>query len=113
MLRHELPAPLGFGTCDKYQQVGTRGAQLAARGQHAVDLVLKLAKDAGITLYEELFTEVQLWQADEAFITNTTMEIMPVTRVDDQVVGMGAPGELTRRLASAYKEEVRRCLETR
>jgi branched-chain amino acid aminotransferase len=77
------------------------------------DLVMKLAAGLGITVYEELFTEVQLWQADEVFITNTTMEIMPVTRVDDQVVGMGAPGELTRRLASAYKEEVRRCLETR
>lgn len=75
------------------------------------DLVMKLAEGIGITVFEELFTEVQLWQADEAFITSSIMEILPVTRVDEHVVGTGAAGGVTRRLASAYKEEVRRCLK--
>ena len=76
------------------------------------DLVLKLAKDAGITLYEEMFTEVQLWQADEAFITNTTMEVMPVTKVDDHVIAGGKPGAVTTKLMAAYRQEVIRCLGT-
>ena len=77
------------------------------------DLVIKLAEGLGITVFEELFTEEQMRQADEAFITNTTMEVMPVTQVDEKTVGSGLPGEITRRLARAYREEVGRCLRAR
>ena len=76
------------------------------------DLVIRLAEKSGITVYEEIFTEVQLWQADEVFITNTTMEIMPVTDVDGHIIDGGAPGGITARLMAAYKEEVKRCLQT-
>lgn len=76
------------------------------------DLVIRLAEKGGITVYEEIFTEVQLWRADEVFITNTTMEIMPVTGVDGHIIGGGAPGGITARLMAAYKEEVKRCLQT-
>ena len=76
------------------------------------DLVIRLAHEADITLYEELFTEVQLWQADEAFITNTTMEVMPVTRVDDHTIAGGSPGAVTKRLMASYRQEVIRCLGT-
>ena len=76
------------------------------------DLVVRLAEKNGITVYEEMFTEVQMWQADEVFITNTTMEVMPVTDVDGHIIDGGAPGGITTRLMAAYKEEVKRCLQT-
>jgi branched-chain amino acid aminotransferase len=76
------------------------------------DLVIRLAEKAGVTVFEEMFTEVQLWQAEEAFITNTTMEVMPVAEVDGHRIGSGFPGPVTAKLAAAYKEEVKRCLET-
>ena len=76
------------------------------------DLVIRLAEKSGITVYEEIFTEVQLWQADEVFITNTTMEVMPVTDVDGHIIDGGAPGGITTRLMAAYKEEFKRCLQT-
>ena len=76
------------------------------------DLVIRLSEKIGITVYEEMFTEVQLWQADEVFITNTTMEVMPVTEVDGHIVDGGVPGGVTARLMAAYKEEVKRCLQT-
>jgi branched-chain amino acid aminotransferase len=75
------------------------------------DLVLRLAENLGITVYEELFTEAVLSEADEVFITNTTMEIMPVREVGDKVIG--PPGKVTKMLAEAYKQEVLRCLKTR
>ncbi|MGC2423041.1 MAG: branched-chain-amino-acid transaminase [Nitrospirota bacterium] len=75
------------------------------------DLVLRLAETLGITVYEELFTEATLGEADEVFITNTTMEIMPVREVGDKVIG--PPGRVTKMLAEAYKQEVLRCLKTR
>jgi len=76
-------------------------------------VVMSLAEGLGIPVYEEPFNEVRMWQADEVFITNTTMEVMPVTGVDEHVVAGGAPGEVTKRLRAAFREEVRRCSKTR
>ncbi len=76
-------------------------------------LCMRLAESAGIKVYEELFTEGQLWVADEVFITNSMMEIMPVAKVDDHTIKDGRPGEVTGRLMRAYKEEVARCLTAR
>ena len=76
-------------------------------------LCMRLAEAAGIKVYEELFTEGQLWAADEVFITNSMMEVMPVTKVDGHVIKDGRPGEVTRRLMRAYKEEVARCSAAR
>jgi branched-subunit amino acid aminotransferase/4-amino-4-deoxychorismate lyase len=69
-------------------------------------IVLKLCDDAGIAASEEVFAAERISRADEAFITNSLMEIMPVASLDnrDHRIGTYAPGEITRRLMSAYKE---------
>jgi len=46
--------------------------------------------------------------ADEVMLTNSIMEVMPVTRLEGQVVGAGKPGAVTQRLAAAYKDLVAR-----
>jgi len=46
--------------------------------------------------------------ADEVFITNTSIEVMPVVAVDRQPIGDGQPGMVTRRLAKLFKAEVLR-----
>lgn len=69
------------------------------------DIVLELAHAAGIPVHEQFFSKDTLLQADEAFVTSTTMEVMPLTRVDHQLIGDGRPGPVTRRLARAYKEK--------
>ncbi len=43
-----------------------------------------------------------LAQADEIFITSTAGGIIPITRLDDQAVGDGAPGPVTMRLREMY-----------
>ena len=40
--------------------------------------------------------------ADEAFLTSSAGGIMPVTKVDDKVIGNGSPGPLTLRLKDLY-----------
>ena len=45
--------------------------------------------------------------AGEVFITNTTMEVMPIVRVDGQPVGTGSPGPVARRLLELFHERVR------
>jgi branched-chain amino acid aminotransferase len=50
--------------------------------------------------------EQKLKEAEEVFITNSLMEVMPVTSVDDRKVGDGTPGPITNSIARAYRELV-------
>jgi branched-chain amino acid aminotransferase len=72
------------------------------------DLVLHLAKQNKITVKEKFLRPLELAKADECFITNTTVEIMPVTSIDGNVVGSGTPGPVTRKLLDDYRNEVQR-----
>ncbi|WP_281886229.1 D-amino-acid transaminase [Paenibacillus sp. YYML68] len=66
-------------------------------------VVLKLARQSGMTVKEEPFTTAQLAQADEAFITGTTVEITPVIKLDDAPIAEGVPGPVTRKLQEAFE----------
>jgi branched-chain amino acid aminotransferase len=76
------------------------------------DLVLRLAARKKIDVYERLLRPRNIYGADECFITNSTMEIMPVTKVDKKFIGSGRPGPVTAALLQAYKKEVLACLKT-
>lgn len=77
------------------------------------DIVVTLAGTLGMQVREELFFPERLLSADEVFITNTSMEVMPVTDIDGHPVGDGSAGEVAVRLREAYAGEVRRCLKAR
>ncbi len=70
------------------------------------ELVLHLARKARIPTKEDKFKPQDLASADECFITNTTVEVLPVTRIDGDAVGSGRPGEITQSLRAAYQHEV-------
>lgn len=70
--------------------------------------VLALAAGAGLAAVERAVTPDELLAADEAFLTNSLMEVMPLTELDGQPIGNGRPGAATRRLVDAYAELVRR-----
>jgi branched-chain amino acid aminotransferase len=72
------------------------------------DLVLHLALKDHIPIKEIRLKPLDLISADECFITNTTIEVLPVTRVDDNVIGNGRPGPVTTALREAYQREVAR-----
>lgn len=67
------------------------------------DLVLELARANGIDAREESLPEDKLYDADEIWLTSSTREIMPVTRLNDRPVGNGRPGPLHARLLALYK----------
>jgi len=75
------------------------------------DLVLRLATRKKIMVKEQLLRPGNFYVADECFITNTTMEIMPVTKIDKKIIGTGRPGPVTATLLQAYKKEVLACLK--
>lgn len=67
-------------------------------------IVLELASRLGVETQVRSMTREELLAADEAFITSTTRELMPVVKVDDQKVGKGSPGPVWRRLLEAYRD---------
>ena len=67
-------------------------------------IILELAVKNRIKIKEGRFRKEALYNASEAFITNTTMEVMPVSRVDKNKYKVGT---ITRLLHREYKKEVR------
>jgi D-alanine transaminase len=65
-------------------------------------VLLEAAAREGIEIIERPFTVEEARTAREAFISASTAIITPVVKVDDHVIGNGAPGSLTLRLRNAY-----------
>lgn len=67
------------------------------------DLVLKIARDLKITVQEEMISEKEIYDADEVFLSGTTVEIVPVVRIDGRQIGNGLPGLMTKRLIKEFQ----------
>lgn len=65
-------------------------------------IILKLARDERIPVHEGEFSVEDLRLADESFLSNTTMEVMPATTLDGKAIGNGKPGPLTQRLHQQF-----------
>ena len=75
------------------------------------EVILLLAKEKQIPTEEGCYTPAVLRQADECFLTNTTLELMPVRAVDNYPVGSGKPGALTADLWRLFKSNLLRFVE--
>lgn len=73
-------------------------------------LVLDLARRAGLTVKEERIRLPRLRRAREIFLTASTIEIMPVVRLDGRSVGSGRPGPVARLLQERYAARVNTAL---
>ena len=65
--------------------------------------VLEVATDLGLRAEEAVLVDQDLFAADEAFFTSTTKEIVPIVQVDDQTIGTGTSGPITRKLLAEYR----------
>ncbi len=68
------------------------------------DLVLELAEAANIPCREQGIPEAELRSADEIWLTSSTKEILPVTRLDSAPVGDGVPGPLWQQMHQRYQQ---------
>ena len=68
--------------------------------------ILDLAGDEGIEAIEQDLYIDDLLEADEVFITNVIMLILPVTTVEAHAVGDGKPGEITKKLLDKFQQFV-------
>ncbi len=70
------------------------------------DVVLKLARKARIIVHERAFNLQEIKSAQEAFITSTSVNVLPVVKVDDIVIGKGKPGPVTKKLLQLYYDHI-------
>ncbi|MFD7921903.1 branched-chain amino acid transaminase [Streptomyces sp. NPDC059740] len=70
------------------------------------DTVITLARDLGHQVREQSLTRSELYVADEAFLTGTAAEIVPVASVDDRPVAEAGSGPVTRQLRQAFQDVV-------
>jgi branched-chain amino acid aminotransferase len=68
------------------------------------DTVLELAQRDGVPTREELFNLVDVYSADECFLTGTGAELIPVIAVDSRTIGDGKPGPVFKKLLAAFQE---------
>jgi branched-chain amino acid aminotransferase len=70
------------------------------------NVVIELAKKAGIPVEEVTMTRHDVYSADECFLTGTAAEVIAVTDVDGRTIGAGKQGPITKQLRDAFKEMI-------
>ena len=75
------------------------------------DLILELAAAHGIANREAVISAQDLMDAEEVWLTSSTREILPVTRLDNRMVGPGKPGQLWRKMINLYQDYKQRVRE--
>ncbi len=66
-----------------------------------------IAGDLGYEVSHEPLIRTDLYTADEAFLTGTAAEVVPIRAVDDRPVGGGKPGPITQQIQALYFATVR------
>jgi branched-chain amino acid aminotransferase len=64
------------------------------------DSIMTIARDLGYEVRQEPLLRTDVYLADEAFLTGTAAEVVPIREVDDREIG--EPGEMTRKLQETY-----------
>lgn len=65
--------------------------------------VMEVAAAAGLEVREEVFTRLDVWTADECFLTGTAAEAIPVVECDGRAIGTGRPGPVTADLIRRFR----------
>jgi branched-chain amino acid aminotransferase len=65
--------------------------------------ILQIAKDQGLPVQERDIDRSELYIADEAFLCGSSARVTPILSIDKRPVGNGKIGELTAKVAEAYK----------
>lgn len=90
-----------------------KGQVWTSTGQHCLNgitrgKVIELARANGIPVFEKDFSLVDVYSADEAFVTGTFGGLTPAVKIDGQVIGDGQAGPTTSHLRDLYLAEIER-----
>ncbi len=77
----------------------TSGAILAGITRHSIFV---MARDMGIEIRQQVLPRESLYIADEVFLTGTAAEMVPVSKIDNIVIGDGKRGPVTTKVQKAF-----------
>jgi branched-chain amino acid aminotransferase len=75
------------------------------------EAVLEMAQASNIKTLERQVELEELIEAEEAFVTNSILEVMPLTIFEGKPIGTGKPGQLTKELLAVYRKLVDKALQ--
>lgn len=67
------------------------------------DTVIEIARDAGYKVEETFLSTFDVYAADEAFLTGTAAEVIPMVTLDSKKIGCGTPGPITQDLMGRFR----------
>jgi branched-chain amino acid aminotransferase len=77
------------------------------------EFLFEVGAELNIPVREQLLKDPDLLGADEAFLTSTTREIVPIVQVDDHTIGNGRPGPVTNALLKRFRENAQELTASR
>ena len=69
------------------------------------EFLFEIGREIGVPVRDQVLRDGDLFGADEAFLTSTTREAVPIVQVDDRTIGAGVPGPITRKLLDAFRRK--------
>jgi branched-chain amino acid aminotransferase len=69
------------------------------------EFLFEVGREAGISVREAVLRDDDLFGADEAFLTSTTREVVPIVQVDERTIAGGRPGPTSRALLDGYRRK--------
>jgi D-alanine transaminase len=69
-------------------------------------VILEICNNIGLKVIEQAIDKNDIDKFDEFFISGTTTEVKPVTKIEDNFIGNGRPGEITCKIYDAYLKYV-------
>jgi len=96
------------GSVSNVMVVRNGAVQTAPEGRRILSgvtraIVLDLARKEGIPVAESFVTREELLAASEVFLTGTTVEVLPVVRIDGHAIGGGSPGPVSQLLSRRFE----------
>jgi branched-chain amino acid aminotransferase len=70
------------------------------------DAAMQIAEELGVRCVERDIALFDIYSAEEAFLTGTGAEVVPMTKLDNREIGDGKPGEVTKKIIARYREIV-------
>jgi branched-chain amino acid aminotransferase len=68
------------------------------------EFLFDVGKEIGVGVREQVMRDDDLFGADEAFLTSTTREAVPIVTVNDRTIGSGKPGPVTWKLLEGFRK---------
>ena len=70
------------------------------------DTIIKILKKNGFNIKEKPFNLIEAKNAKEAFLTSSTLSVLPVVKIDNYNIANGKPGDITKKIINLYNDYI-------